>query len=126
MPTLLLALAACVLVAVCAGFLVETGFIYVMAVKRLKEQGVEIPDELMVTGYVWLALGTPADAIYNLTRGTWMFRELPRDLMFSGRIQRYIDEGEGWRFRKALPWARLLNAIDPSGEHTKRVPANAP
>lgn len=63
-------------------------------------------------------LGLLLDAAFNVTFGTVLFRELPRELLFSARVQRHwrADKGD----RMAAFWARQLNAIDPDHVHDAR------
>lgn len=104
-----------------AMFCVCTGFLTVFMLKRAIDAGVWMPVWVKGIGYFWLAVGVPADAAYNLVIGTLEFREWPRELMFSSRVQRLVDEGEGWRRERAIKWARFLNVVDPK-PHIKRVP----
>lgn len=50
--------------------------------------------------------------LFNWVFGTLLFRELPRELLFSSRIQRHVRESGGSRLRIALFWKRILNQID--------------
>ena len=102
-------------------FVVCTAFPAVMLLHRALVAGVWVPAEAKATGYVLLVLGVPADIGYNLIIGTLRFRELPRELMFSSRVQRHIDESDGWRLEQAIEWAEFLNFCDPK-PHIKRVP----
>lgn len=52
------------------------------------------------------------DVAFNLTFGVIMFRELPHELQFSGRVQRHVDDSPSDRRRMALWWARILNVFD--------------
>lgn len=109
-----------------SSFLIETGFVYVMTVKGLMDRGYDLPEDMIANAYIWLVVGTPNDVLFNLMKGTRIFKELPRwgEWMFSSRVQRHVDESDGWRKETALSWALVLNAIDPSGEHIK-IPAGA-
>jgi hypothetical protein len=95
-------------------FVVCTAFPAVMLLHRALVAGVWVPAEAKATGYFWLALGVPADIGYNLVLGSIRFREFPRELMFSGRVQRHIDESDGWRLDHALQWAAFLNFCSPN------------
>lgn len=97
-------------VAALSTFCVETAFVYSMTVKRLLRT-VDVPLEMKLVAYFWLAVGLPADFLFNVTRGTVIFREFPRELLFSHRVQRHM-RSSGWRLGRAIYWATILNAID--------------
>lgn len=59
----------------------------------------------------WAIVGISLDCIFNITAGTIIFRELPRELLFSHRVQRHVDKGGS---RVAEFWKRQLNQIDPT------------
>lgn len=48
------------------------------------------------------------DAAFNLFYGTLIFRERPREWLFSSRVQRLVRAGN----KHALVWAGRLNAVD--------------
>ena len=100
-------------------FVVETAFVYVSTAKRLLESDLPFPMDMKAIAYFWLVVGLPADMIFNLTRGTFMFRELPRELLFTARIKRH-QFTTGWRGKKAKQWAKLLNFVDPGHVRTKK------
>lgn len=106
---------------VLATFVVCTAFPAVMLLHRALVAGVWVPVEAKLTGYILFAIGVPADVGYNLVLGSIRFREWPRELMFSSRVQRHIDESDGWRLEHAKEWAEFLNFCDEG--HIKRVPA---
>jgi hypothetical protein len=51
------------------------------------------------------------DVLFNLTFGTLLYRELPRELLFTSRCKRHIV-GTGSRQRMAAFWQRQLNPWD--------------
>jgi hypothetical protein len=57
-------------------------------------------------------IGFALDVAFNLTFGTLMYRELPRELLFTTRTKRHFA-GTGSRKRMADFWARQLNLLDP-------------
>lgn len=100
-------------VALAATFLVGSGFIIVMTMQRLiRTNGVRFPRILIAMAYCWLVVGGLADIVFNWLCGSWIFRELPREWTFTARCKRHVA-GRGWRQRKALYWADVLNSIDP-------------
>lgn len=71
----------------------------------------DLPLDWKVALYVLLVLGTIGDFIFNVFRGTWIYGELPRELLFSDRVQRHVDSGDwGHDTRK---WVKILNTGDP-------------
>jgi hypothetical protein len=61
-------------------------------------------------------IGLVLDFAFNVTFGTAMFVELPRELLFSARVQRHYLKGD----RLARWWAVQLNTFDPSHIHEAR------
>lgn len=101
-------------VAALSTFIVETAFIYVSQAKKLLDGGVDVPLDIKLIAYFWLAVGYPADVLFNWTRGTIMFRELPKEFLFTERVQRHVSVlGTHHQQRKAIGWAQILNRIDP-------------
>lgn len=66
----------------------------------------------------FIVLGYLMDVIANLTVAALVFLELPRELLVTSRLSRYVAQGHGWRF-KAANWIcnNLLDVFDPSGDH---------
>lgn len=104
---------ALIVAVVSAMFVIMTAFPLVMTLKRLQAEGVWMPFGVRVVGRLWALVGLPADAVYNLACGTWQFREAPKELLFSHRVQRLVRSSSEWRREKALRWAGFLNACDP-------------
>ena len=59
--------------------------------------------------YVYLAIGVVFDVLFNWTFGTLIFRELPREFLFTSRVQRHADDDNP----RADYWVRVLNIIEP-------------
>lgn len=57
-------------------------------------------------------VGLLLDVAFNVTFGSIMFRELPREWLFSSRVQRHVKAGVSKRFGLAMFWTRQLNAFD--------------
>ena len=66
----------------------------------------------------FIAAGYLMDVVANLTVASLVFLELPRELLVTSRLQRYVGLGQGWRFTLA-DWIcnHLLDVFDPSGNH---------
>lgn len=98
-------------------------YLAVMALKRARDRG-GLTLMSKVFGYPVAARGVVTDALYNIVVGTLMFaplgnpaRALPREWLFTTRLERHIREG-GLRGRVALAFCRrLLNDFDPDGKH---------
>ncbi len=59
-------------------------------------------------------IGVILDVVFNLTIGTVMFMELPKELLFTSRCKRHKHESPiGWR--RDLAWfaCKQLDQIDP-------------
>jgi len=87
-------------------------FVLVMHAKKLKEAG-QLNTFWTFNILPWAVIGITLDFIFNVIAGTLIFRELPRELLFSSRVQRHY-RSEGFRGRMAEFWANQLNAIDPT------------
>lgn len=70
-----------------------------------------------LTTYLWVMLAPAAllglvlDVAFNVIFGTIVFRELPREWLFTSRCRRHI-QGAGSRQRMARWWAKQLNPFD--------------
>lgn len=106
------AISTVVAVLVGSTFVVETAFLLLYQARKSLEAGV-LPFEAKAIAVFWLVVGYPADILFNLTRGTIMFRELPKELLFTSRVQRLVNSGSDWRREKAQRWAAFLNSVDP-------------
>lgn len=93
-------------------FSVISAFVVVATFKKVVDAGRWVPWYMKVIAYVWLVIGLPSDVLFNWIFGTWIFREFPRELMFTARVKRHYYTGSGWREQKAGQWAELLNDID--------------
>lgn len=103
-----------------APFCVVTAFVFCFTVQRLLDTAPWCPWWIKGIAVVWYPIGFVADAVFNWTWGSVIFRERPRFMVFTNRIQHHVDHSSGWRHEKALQWASMLNAIDPG--HIKGVP----
>ena len=92
-------------------FVVHWAFVAVMHAKAVKERGA-ITTYWLVVLLPLVVLGLVLDLAFNLTFGSVLFRELPRELLFTSRCKRHIG-GTGSRQRMAAFWQRQLNQFDP-------------
>lgn len=86
---------------------------------RLEREDVEFGPMVNVPLYIYGYVGLIWDVLFNATWGTVIFRELPRELLFTDRVQRHI-EGTGRDQMTAWRWANRLNKLDPG--HVKIPP----
>ena len=82
-----------------------------------KEAGYNPSPVITFHSYLLLAIGAPFYVALNLTLATVLFLDLPREIEFTKRCQRYIKEGGGWR--KGLAKWTCRHWLDPfdDGEH---------
>lgn len=58
------------------------------------------------------------DILVNITPATIMFLDLPRELLVTSRLQRYMRQGSGWRCIVATYICdNMLDIFDPKGNH---------
>ena len=97
-----------------ASWLVLGGLFFAYpTVYRLKDKRDEFGWIVKVPIYLWLIVGLLADICFNATWGTWIFRELPRETIFTKRLKRHWHGTDDKQRRRAAPWVRRVNAIDP-------------
>jgi len=82
-------------------------------VYRLKDQKDEFGWIIKVPIYLWLVVGLIADILFNITWGTIIFRELPHETLFTDRLKRHWYGDSSRQRRRAKPWVRRVNLIDP-------------
>lgn len=87
-------------------------FVLVIHAKKLRDAG-QLSLFWTVNVLPWAVLGLVLDAVFNVLAGTLMFFEVPRETLFSSRVERHFRHSDGWRNRLAVFWAKQLNAIDP-------------
>lgn len=75
--------------------------------------------------YLFLAYGALLDILFNLTVGTLIYVELPREFFYTARTRRWVAEAEtrsgalevsrldAYRYRTALVWRDRINKIEP-------------
>lgn len=97
-----------------ASWLVLGGLFFAYpTVYRLKDERAEFGWVVKVPLYLWLLVGLIADIIFNVTWGTAIFRELPREFIFTDRLKRHWYGNDNKQKDRADPWVRRLNLIDP-------------
>lgn len=63
---------------------------------RLKAEGKEFTTSQKIFGYPIIFIGLIVDVFLNMTAGTILFIEIPKEILFTGRVSRWNDTG-GWR-----------------------------
>lgn len=64
-------------------------------------------------GYILISIGVTLDISVNLIIGTLLFLELPKELVFTKRLQRHKLDDTAWKYKVAC-WlcTNLLNPFD--------------
>ena len=88
-------------------------FLAYPTVQRLKERKDEFGWIVKVPVYLWFVLGYLADVGFNFTWGTFILREIPRELVFTSRLKRHWHGNDTKQKERAEPWVKRVNAIDP-------------
>jgi len=84
-------------------------------IQRLKNSG-----QLRALGWVLLVpmacaliLGAVADVVWNAFVGTWVFREIPHEFLFTSRLKRHWRGNDAKQRKRAQIWVDKVNLIDP-------------
>lgn len=120
MPTYLIAaiIAAALLVHLfVVPFVLWVGYLASTHLDKLRVAGMLSPRARQM-GAVVVALTGLVDVYANFTAATLWFLELPREMLVTQRLKRYVRGPDTWRSR----WAEdvgfdLLNAADRTGNH---------
>jgi len=87
-----------------------TGWFFALAkAAELKDAGAEFGWFIKGGIYPYLALGVIIDFLFNVIYGTIIFREWPRELLFTSRVKRHVRMGS----KKGFEWRDTLNKIMP-------------
>lgn len=63
--------------------------------------------------YPYLAIGVLLDVLFNVIYGSWIFREIPKEFLFTNRVKRHVKESKGSRLDTANRWKKKMNIIMP-------------
>lgn len=98
-------------------------YLAIMNLKRANDAGTLRPWALRF-GLPVLLIGYCIDILVNFSIVTVMFLELPKELVVTARLSRYISGDYGWRTTLAK-WfcGTLLDSFDPSGCHCQQEAA---
>jgi hypothetical protein len=80
--------------------------------KHLKEEGIRFNAIMKIPLHIYLYAGVLFDVVFNLTVGSIVFREVPKEWLFTTRVQRHVT-ADSWRQATAKVWAQRLNKVDP-------------
>ena len=74
-----------------------------------------------IFGYPWFVVFLCLDCTFNIVFGTIIFLDLPRELLLTERLDRYLGLNQSrWRHNLAYYFCtRFLDAFDPDGQHCK-------
>jgi hypothetical protein len=89
-------------------------FLAIMSLKSARDAGKldHISRPIYLLFEVYAVVGVVLDVILQITIGTLIFVELPREPLFTGRCERHeADDGDGWR--KSLAFWLCHNLLDP-------------
>ena len=102
------------LLAALASWLILGGIFFAYpTVQRLKDRRDEFGWIVKVPIYVWLGIGVTSDVVFNVTWGSVIVCELPREWLFTDRLKRHWRGSDEQQKERAAPWVRRVNAIDP-------------
>jgi hypothetical protein len=90
-----------------------TGWFFAYAhAKHLHESGVRFGPVVKVPLYIYLGFGVLFDVLFNVTVGSIVYREVPKEFLFTKRTRRHL-KSENFRRAVAKRWALRLNKVDP-------------
>ena len=99
-------------------FLVYITWIGYIAAMQLRQRLDELHPVAKAHAYVFGIVFVLFDFIVNMTFGTMIFLDIPREFMLTQRLKRMKQEGADWQASTAS-WicTHLLNQFDPTGDH---------
>jgi len=99
-------------------YLFVVTWVLYLAVMNLRRNRDKLTPAAKVIAYPVAFIGVLVDAVFNIILGTLFFLELPKEWLFTHRLERHIKESLGYRKRFAR-WfcVNLLDPFDPDGVH---------
>lgn len=98
-------------------YLLWVFYLAVMALLRAHKEK-QIGPYAVVPGYITLAIGLALDMAVNVFVLTFVFLELPHQLLVTQRLKYHVKNSTDWRYWTARWLCRhYLNPFDPSGDH---------
>lgn len=112
---------------VAAGYAIAvTTWLFYLAAQSLLPKRERLHPIAKAHAYALVAVGVGLDVLLNAFVASALFLKLPRDWLFTTRLERYInDENEAaWR-RRLAGWlcTHLLDLFDPDGCHCNKEPS---
>lgn len=101
-------------------------FLATMNLKQALDEG-QLKGFPLLLGYTVYGVGLFLDLLVQVFLATLVWLELPREWTVSGRVDRLLREGHGYRYNLAF-WfqQRLLAPFDRSGGHGAIVHRDTP
>lgn len=93
-------------------FLLGWSFVAIMGAKQAEKSGT-LTTFWKVNLLPLVFIGIVLDCAFNLTFATLLYRELPRELLFTARCKRHKNGKNVRRKRIADWWCANLNVFDP-------------
>ena len=90
-------------------FILDTGFLALMNARRVIKSGDSIHWFFLLPLYPLLAIAWPADVIFNVFGGTFIFKEWPREFTFTSRCKRHKEASFGQKYARAVWWCDEMN-----------------
>lgn len=94
-------------------YMFVTTYLYYLAIMNLRAHKDSISFSVKVFAIPIIVPGLLFDAALNIFVATVLFLDLPKEFLFTARLQRYRSEIDGWRKEIATFFCeRLLNPFD--------------
>ena len=93
-------------------------YLMMMPLKRNWKEG-KLNTISKIFGYPWLAIFLIMDFTFNITWGTILFLDIPKEFLFTQRLNRYLDQSDRYWRNKLANWMciNFLDSFDPDGHH---------
>lgn len=99
-------------------YLLMTTLVFYLAIMNLKRNQAKIPKVTKFFIIPIVVIGVLFDVALNIIVGTVIFLEMPREWVFTSRLQRHLYKSHGWQLRRAEWFCHnILDPFDPSGSH---------
>lgn len=97
-------------------------FVYTMGLYRAKLTG-RLKGFALLLCSPGVVLAFTLDVVFQFTVFTVVFADLPREMLVTKRLRRYVDGPDTWRKRWADYFCKhLLDPFDPTGSHCDSDP----
>jgi hypothetical protein len=98
------------------------GYLAIMHAHAVQQRGEKITLWVKIPMYGLIPPFLVLDTLFNLVYGSVIFKEPPKQFLFTDRLKDIIRERKpGRRLNKAVEWALILNKYDP--DHV-RIPSD--